>query len=708
MADINTTILIKAQDEASAQIKKIADTTKAVGDGAKSSIGGVQALGAAVKSALGPLIGIAAAVEGLRKSLQLASDAQEATSKTMTVFRNNTQGLKSSIDELTKSYGMSTLEATKALGAMGDLFKPLGFAEQDALKLSETAVKLARDLASFNNLDTEDVLRDIQSALVGNTEAVRKYGVVLNETTLAQAAVNAGLDPKNLTPAQKSWLIMQEIIRSNTDALGDYQRTQDSFANTMRRLQTVAVEIATAFGSVVMEAIQPLASYFADIAELAMPYLLKGFQALGGVLQFITGLVKALLQAFDVLATFIVRSIGDVIMKAVSALAKALAQTLQLIANMYNKIADVARKVGVELPRITFDFVQATDEFSAGMDGVLKKVKEGKSLFEALGLAGKKAVEQTSQVATTIAMPVSAPVGGGGTTTEVKKEKANVTAQAIATTTDPFMATLMTFAQKFQDALSRSSQAFSYLINALESFATTLANRIGPVVDAVLMPFVQILDQFFIIVGEQFGNLIQALRPLLEVLVSNVIQTLALFVLQLVSLFQFVVPVIQFLAQLLAPFMKAVGFVLNLIYNVLAAIYNNIFVPIINVFIKAFNAIGGVFAGALNWVIDVINGVIDVINGILRWLRWGEIGKIGRISWQTIAEVTPVAVPSGASSGGATTTTSGTTSGGGLSVQTERPIYVNFVNNGVLAGFKDEDEFIAWVRQGLALASARG
>ncbi len=264
------------------------------------------------------------------------------------------------------------------------------------------------------------------------------------------------------------------------------------------------------------------------------------------------------------------------------------------------------------------------------------------------------------------------------------------------------------FAEKFQQALSQASVVFNYLSDIIGTFARVIANRIAPVIDAVLMPFVQILDQFFIIVGEQFGNLIQALRPLLEALVSNVIQTLAVFVLQLVSLFQFVVPAIQFLAQLLAPFMKLVSFALSLIYNVLAAIYNNIFVPIINVFIKAFNAIGGVLAGALNWVIDVINGIIDVVNGILRWLRWGEIGKISRISWQTIAEVTPVSVPSGPSGGGTTTVTGGTTSGGGLSVQTERPIYVNFVNNGVLAGFKDEDEFIAWVRQGLALASARG
>lgn len=707
MADINTTILIKAQDEASNTIKKVAETTKTVGVTAKGAVGGVNALGTAIKSSLGPLLSIAVAVEGLRKSLQLASDAQEATSKAMQVFRNNTAGLKQAVDELSKSYGMSTLEATTAMGALGDLFKPLGFAEQDALKLSQTTVKLARDLASFNNLKTEDVLRDVQSALVGNTESVRKYGVVLNETTIAQAAVNAGLNPKNLTPAQKSWLILQEIIKSNADALGDYQRTQDSFANTMRRLQTVAIEIGAAFGGVVMDAIQPFSSGLADIAERAMPYILKAFQALGGILQFIAGLVKTLLQVFDLLATFLVRSFGDIVLKAIQPLLTLVSRLLNTIAKAYNQLADVAKKIGVDMPKIAFDFENATNILVENLDNVIMKTKEGKTLFEALGLTAKKTAQDIA-----VSLPsvdVSAPAGAvTGTGVAQKSKTSEATAATAVVAQNPLAGALVMFAEKFQQALSQASVVFNYLSDIIGTFARVIANRIAPVIDAVFLPFVQLLDQFFIIIGEQIGNLFVALQPLLQVLVSNVIQTLAIFVLQIANLLNFVVPVLQFLAQLLVPFMRVVSFILNLIYKVIAVIYNNVFLPIVNVFIKAFNAIGGFFAGALNFVIDIINGVIGAINNVLRWLRWQEIGGISRINWSTISEAQAITVPSSATGAGATASGGVVTSGGGLSVQTERPIYVNFTNNGVLAGFKDEDEFIAWLRTGLNLASARG
>ncbi len=163
-----------------------------------------------------------------------------------------------------------------------------------------------------------------------------------------------------------------------------------------------------------MEAIQPLASYFADIAERAMPYLLKGFQALGGVLQFITGLVKALLQVFDLLATFLVRSFGDIVLKALQPIIKLIANMLNLIATGYNKLADLARRVGVDMPKIAFDFDNATNILVENLDNVIRKTKEGKTLFEALGLTAKKTAQDIA-----VSLPsvnVSAPAGAGTST----------------------------------------------------------------------------------------------------------------------------------------------------------------------------------------------------------------------------------------------------------------------------------------------------
>lgn len=710
MSDLSTTILIKAKDEASESIRKIANSTKDIGDVAKGSIGGVNALGAALKSAFLPIVSIGMALEGFRKSLSLASDLQEANSKAMMVFRNNTDQLNTAIKNLTQSYGMSAVEATKALGQLGDLFKPLGFAEKDALSLSETTVKLAKDLASFNNLNTDDVLRDIQSALVGNTESVRKYGVVLNEVTIQQAAVNAGLDPKNLSPSQKAWLILNEIIRSNADALGDYQRNQDSFANSIRRLQTFFTEIAVSFGNVFLEIINPIVSGFADIAFNALPYVVKAIQGFGQVLKFVIELVKGLLQAFDLLATFLIRSFGDVVLKAFTPLLKLITHILQTVASFYNKLVELANSVGINIPKITFDFNNASEEFINNLDNMIKKIKEGKTLFEALGLTAAKTATSISQnlPSVNVSVPVNSP-SSSSSSTAASKEK-TVQVQALSTQTDVFMTALMSFVNSFVNALSQASVAFGYLYNIIDTFAKNFANRLAVVIDDIFLPFVKVLDSFIIILGETFGNLLNALTPLLQVLASNVINQLSIFVLQIVQLLQFIIPAIQFISQILSPFMQAVSFVLNLIYNVLASIYNNIFVPIINIFIKAFNAIGGFFSGAINWVIDVINGVINAINTVLSWLRWGTIGTIGKINWENIREVSAVTVPSSTSAIGGAGTTGGTAynSGGGLSVQNQRPIVVNFTNNGVLTGFKNDDEFIQWIKNGLKLASERG
>ena len=65
-----------------------------------------------------------------------------------------------------------------------DTFVPLGFARGEAAKLSVQLTKLAVDTASFNNAQDIPTMMAFQSALVGNHEAVRRFGIVITETEL--------------------------------------------------------------------------------------------------------------------------------------------------------------------------------------------------------------------------------------------------------------------------------------------------------------------------------------------------------------------------------------------------------------------------------------------------------------------------------------------------------------------------------------------
>ncbi len=89
---------------------------------------------------------------------------------------------------------------------------------------------------------------------------------------------------------------------------------------------------------------------------------------------------------------------------------------------------------------------------------------------------------------------------------------------------------------------------------------------------------------------------------------------------------------------------------------------------------------------------------------MLRFLNWGTIGHIGGMNWRNISTMGEIS--------SSTTTTGGTTSGGGgasgLSVVKERDVYVNFYNYGVLTGYKNEQEFISWLKTSLELAAERG
>lgn len=175
----------------------------------------------------------------LYKMIRAASDAEEIQAKFNTVFKELTDNANKFAAEFAASVGRATQDVKKWMAGLQDLFVPLGMTRDAALKLDKELVKLAVDVASFNNKLDEEVIRDFTSALVGNHETIRKYGIIITETSLKQAALNAGIKKsyKELTNLEKVQLRYKAILAGSTDALGDAVRTGGSFANQMKRLK---------------------------------------------------------------------------------------------------------------------------------------------------------------------------------------------------------------------------------------------------------------------------------------------------------------------------------------------------------------------------------------------------------------------------------------------------------------------------------------
>ena len=185
-----------------------------------------------------------------KKVTALASDFEEQNAKFLTVFRGVEKEAKAMAETLEASYGVSVIESRKFLSSVQDLFVPLGFAREAASEMSFEVVKLSADLASFNNLPTEQVMRDIQSALVGNFETMKKYGVVINETVLKQAALEAGMKLTNgmVSAQDKAFLALKLITENSKDAIGDFARTSGSLANQTKILTANITNAGVALG----------------------------------------------------------------------------------------------------------------------------------------------------------------------------------------------------------------------------------------------------------------------------------------------------------------------------------------------------------------------------------------------------------------------------------------------------------------------------
>ena len=171
-------------------------------------------------------------------AVRLAVDAEETANKFDVVFRGSIERSTASLQELTKTVPL-TLTEMKALSAQTqDMLVPMGLARDAAADLSVEAVKLAGDIASFNNVPVAEVLANISSALAGQSEPLRKYGIDVRKTrleslALAEGLIQVGEEMTNAATAQATFIA---ITQDSADAMGDAARTAESTANQARFL----------------------------------------------------------------------------------------------------------------------------------------------------------------------------------------------------------------------------------------------------------------------------------------------------------------------------------------------------------------------------------------------------------------------------------------------------------------------------------------
>lgn len=330
-----------------------------------------------------PLAGIGVA------ALKAASDVEEMESKFSVVFGSLAKGVADWAAEHGKAVNRSRYDLQGYAATLQDTFVPLGFARDQAADLSKQMTTLAIDLASFNNASEPETVDLLTSALIGNHEAVRRFGVVMTEATLNQELLRMGIlgGTRAATEQEKVMARMNILFASTKDAQGDAARTSGSFANQMKGLTSAIMEAGVEIGKVLIPAAASMVAVVKD-ATSWFSNLSDGTKTTIVVVGALTASLGPLLLALGALASIIPYiSAGMVLMTGPVGLAVAAVVALAAAAVAVYRNWDSVKGFFQRLTASIVIYVTTmADKVLAGMEAMLSWVPGlGNAIAQARG-----------------------------------------------------------------------------------------------------------------------------------------------------------------------------------------------------------------------------------------------------------------------------------------------------------------------------------
>lgn len=315
--------------------------------------------------------------------IKAASDAEETSSKFAVVFQDVSDEAEKTAKNLSKNFGLSSTAAKTLLSDTGDLLSGFGFTGEKALELSTAVNELAVDLASFTNFagGAEGASAALTKALLGERESVKSLGIsILEEDVKKKVAEQRTQGLTFETERQaKAFATLAIAQQQSANAIGDFARTNQGFANQLRILRGRMNDLSVSFGVILLpianQIVQRIIKFADAINDLSKEtkttiVIIASLAAVLGPLFLIFGSIVKVLAALKFLTALEV-PLGIVIAK--------IAGIVLAFISMVLAIEDiiVGLKGGESQAKSFFDFIQKQiNELNPLMKGVANDLAE--------------------------------------------------------------------------------------------------------------------------------------------------------------------------------------------------------------------------------------------------------------------------------------------------------------------------------------------
>lgn len=232
--------------------------------GGKAAAGGIVAgLGKAL-----PIIGAGVAALGLGEiigdAISDGANYEQAVGAVEDVFEGASAQIIKFSKSSAKAFGLSSTQALVGAKDFGVFGRAAGLTGDDLALFSTNLLSLGSDLAAFGNTTPEEAVTALGAGLRGESEPLRRYGVLLDDAKLRARALELGIYDGNgaLTSQQKILAAQAEIFAQTGIQQGQFARESDTLAAKQAILAASWEDVSTQIGTAFLPVAQELVEYF--------------------------------------------------------------------------------------------------------------------------------------------------------------------------------------------------------------------------------------------------------------------------------------------------------------------------------------------------------------------------------------------------------------------------------------------------------------
>ena len=194
------------------------------------------------------------------QAIQTASDLEEVQNVVDVSFGSMANEVEAFAKTAIQSFGMSELTAKQTASTFMAMANGMGLALKDGKNMSLQLTALSGDMASFYNVRQDVAQTALNSIFTGETESLKKFGIVMTEANLSAFALSKGITKSYsaMSQAEKVALRYHYVLKSTANAQGDFARTSGSWANQVRILKEQFSQLLGILGKGLIQVLTPI------------------------------------------------------------------------------------------------------------------------------------------------------------------------------------------------------------------------------------------------------------------------------------------------------------------------------------------------------------------------------------------------------------------------------------------------------------------